>query len=179
MRSLRLCAEFSERSSLTPWRIHDDSRKASNFCRCGPIALPRQRGLRQMNLDFGIIIPTLARKAFSRGGGMLSEKAMRSSPSQPATAFAPSRTCCKAVKMRGTCSLKTCPASDKRALREVRMNNRTPRSSSCSLIARNTAIGRCAAVPPHGRHGVLRQRPEDNKGIKILSYCSFKSSVNL
>nr|AAS49432.1 unknown [Achromobacter denitrificans] len=53
-------------------------------------------------------------------------------------AFALSRACCNAAKMRGTCSNSSLPARVIRVLRVVRTNSCTPRSSSSSLMARDS-----------------------------------------
>lgn len=55
-----------------------------------------------------------------------------------AAAFTLSRACCKAVNTRGTCSTNSFPARVSRVLRVVRTKSCAPRSSSNSLIARDS-----------------------------------------
>ncbi len=86
---------------------------------------------------------------------MPSDKAMRNWPWKPlAAAFTLSRACCKAVKMRGTCSRNSLPARVRRVLRLVRTNNCSPRSSSSSLMVRDSV--RLLDVQPLGGAGEVQ-----------------------
>lgn len=67
--------------------------------------------------------------------------------------------------MRGTCSLKTCPARDKRVLRELRMNHRTPNSSSRSLMALES--GDCSMCSLSGCTGEMELFGHSQEAAKM------------